>query len=95
MGSKGLITLRRELKNNDIRSFFVIDALEKNAVDPVGCGDALLAYASLALFYSKNIVISSIIGSVSAALESKIDGNLPIKLNDVLSKIKELKEKKI
>lgn len=95
MGSKGLITLRRELKNNDIRSFFVIDALEKNAVDPVGCGDALLAYASLALFYSKNIVISSIIGSVSAALESKIDGNLPIKLNDVLSKIKELKQKKI
>ena len=95
MGSKGLITLRRELKNNDIRSFFVIDALEKNAVDPVGCGDALLAYASLALFYSKNIVISSIIGSISAALESKIDGNLPIKLNDVLSKISELRQKKI
>ena len=95
MGSKGLITLRRELKNNDIRSFFVIDALEKNAVDPVGCGDALLAYASLALYYSKNIVVASIIGSVSAALESKIDGNLPIKLHDVLSKIRELKEKKI
>ncbi len=95
MGSKGLITLRRELKNNDIRSFFVIDALEKNAVDPVGCGDALLAYASLALFYSKNIVISSIIGSISAALESKIDGNLPINSNDVLSKITELREKKL
>lgn len=95
MGSKGLITLRRELKNNDIRSFFVIDALEKNAIDPVGCGDALLAYASLALYRSNNIVIASIIGSISAALESKIDGNLPIKLNDVLHKIKELKVKNL
>lgn len=95
MGSKGLITLRRELKNNDIRSFFVIDALEKNAIDPVGCGDALLAYASLALYRSNNIVIASIIGSISAALESKIDGNLPIKLNDVLHKIKELKSKNL
>lgn len=95
MGSKGLITLRRELKNNDIRSFFVIDALEKNSIDPVGCGDALLAYASLALYYSKNIVLASIIGSMSAAIESKINGNLPIKLDKVLDKVKELKNKTI
>ena len=93
LGSRGLLTIRREMKKNDIRSFFVIDAIEKNAVDPVGCGDALLAYASLALYESKNIVLSSILGSISAALESSIDGNLPIRSKDVLKKLKDLESK--
>lgn len=95
MGSKGSITFRRRIKNNDIRSFFVIDALEKNAIDPVGCGDALLAYTSLSLYASKNIVIASILGSISAAIESKIDGNLPVKLDDVLAKLNKLKIDKV
>ena len=42
LGSNGILTLRRKIQKNDVRSFFVIDALEKNAIDPVGCGDALL-----------------------------------------------------
>lgn len=90
LGAKGILTFRRKMKLNDIRSFFVIDALEKNAVDPVGCGDALLSYASLSLFESKNIVISSILGSISAGIESKIDGNEPVKLNDVLKELKKI-----
>ena len=77
---------------NDIRSFFVIDALEKNAIDPVGCGDALLSYASLSLFESKNIVIASIIGSISAAIESTIDGNEPVKLRDVINKLDKIEK---
>ena len=87
LGPKGILTFRREIKNNDIRSFFVIDALEKNSIDPVGCGDALLSYASLSLYESKNIVIASILGSISAGIEATIDGNKPVKLNEVLKKL--------
>ena len=78
LGSNGILTLRRKIQKNDVRSFFVIDALEKNAIDPVGCGDALIAYASLSLYTSKNPVISSIVGSISASIMARINGNSPI-----------------
>ena len=87
LGSNGILTLRRKIQKNDVRSFFVIDALEKNAIDPVGCGDALIAYASLALYISKNPVIASIIGSVSASLMARINGNIPISKKNVREKI--------
>ena len=87
LGSRGIITLRRPISKNDVRSFFVIDALEKNAIDPVGCGDALIAYASLGLYVSKNPVIASILGSISAGIMSKINGNIPIEKNSVIEQI--------
>ena len=87
LGSNGILTLRRKIQKNDVRSFFVIDALEKNAIDPVGCGDALIAYASLSLYTSKNPVISSIIGSISASIMARINGNSPINKKSVREKI--------
>lgn len=94
LGSKGILTLRRKISKNDFRSFFVIDALEKNAIDPVGCGDALISYASLALYVSKNSVIASFLGSVSAAIVASVNGNIPVtkkqvetKVNSILSEI--------
>ena len=62
LGDRGSITFRRNMKKNDFRSFFVIDAIEKNAIDPVGCGDALLSYAALGLYHSNNIVTASLLG---------------------------------
>ena len=93
LGEKGSITFRRKMRKNDYRSFFVIDAIEKNAIDPVGCGDALLSYAALALYNSNNIVIASLLGSISAALESKIDGNDPIALKNLLKELSSLEFK--
>ena len=87
LGSNGILTLRRKIQKNDVRSFFVIDALEKNAIDPVGCGDALIAYASLSLYTSKNPVISSIVGSISASIMARINGNSPINKKSVREKI--------
>ncbi len=87
LGDKGLLTLRRKISKKDVRSFFVIDALEKNAIDPVGCGDALIAYASLSLYVSKNPVIASILGSVSASIMSTVNGNIPITKNKVRDKL--------
>ena len=90
LGERGLMTVRRKIIGNDMRSFFVMDAFEKNAVDPVGCGDALIAYASLAMYVSKNPLIASILGSVSAALLSLINGNTPIIKLDVEKKLLQL-----
>ena len=61
----------------------MIDALEKNAIDPVGCGDALIAYACLGLYVTKNPVIASVLGSISASIMSRINGNKPIFLSQV------------
>jgi sugar/nucleoside kinase (ribokinase family) len=90
LGERGLMTVRRRIIGNDTRSFFVLDALEKNAVDPVGCGDALLSYASLALYVSKNPLIASILGSASAGLSSLINGNIPILKVDIEKKLIQL-----
>ena len=77
----------RKFVKKDLRSFFVIDALEKNAVDPIGCGDALIAYASLGLYVSKNPLIASVLGSISASITSTINGNLPVSKKQVQKKL--------
>ena len=90
LGAKGILTIRRKFSVNDMRSFYVIDALEKNAVDPVGCGDALIAYASLGMYVSNNPLIASILGSISASIEVKINGNVPVSFKEIEEKLKQL-----
>ena len=90
LGAKGILTLRRKFSKKDLRSFFVIDALEKNAIDPVGCGDALISYASLGLFVSKNPLIASVLGSISASIVSTINGNLPVTKKQVKKKLDQI-----
>ena len=87
LGERGLMTVRRKISDKDMRSFFVLDAFEKNAVDPVGCGDALLSYAAISLYLSKNPLIASILGSISAGLLSLISGNVPILKSNVEKKL--------
>ena len=63
------------------------DSFSSGVVDPVGAGDALLAYSALALFKTKNLVAAGVIGSVAAACECEIDGNVPIEPKDVDSRL--------
>lgn len=56
-------------------------------MDAVGGGDALLAYATLALTATKSDVISSILGSMAAAVACEHDGNNPVAPDDVLKKL--------
>lgn len=95
LGAKGILTLRRKFSNKDLRSFFVIDALEKNAIDPVGCGDALISYASLGLYVSKNPLIASILGSISASILCRINGNLPVTKKQVKKKLDQIQNELI
>ena len=68
-------------------SYFAVDSFANNVVDAVGAGDALLAYATLTLMATGSLVMASILGSMAAACECEIDGNVPIKSEDVLAKI--------
>lgn len=85
LGERGMIAFRRA--GHETRSFFILDSFAEQAVDPVGAGDALLAYASLAQAATGNEVIASILGSFAAGLECGHDGNAPITPADLLARI--------
>ena len=73
-----------------LKKFFSLESFTDNATDPVGSGDALMSYATLSLIVSKSIAISSILGSIAAAIACESDGNLPvepIKVHDLLESL--------
>ena len=88
LGSKGRRYWIREKQKNFIRhsSFY------KKVIDAVGAGDALLAYSSLSLYKTKSITISSILGSLAAACECEMEGNIAVKKDLISKKIKILEE---
>jgi rfaE bifunctional protein kinase chain/domain/rfaE bifunctional protein nucleotidyltransferase chain/domain len=90
MGSRGL--MYQFAQPGSKKEYFQIDSLAENIVDPVGAGDALLAYASLALYTSKNSIISGIIGAISAGIACGLEGNSPIKPEDLSSRINRLEK---
>jgi len=92
MGERGVIGYRN--KNDlDPRAFFTVDSFAEKVVDPVGAGDALLAYATLCLLTTQNIVVASIIGSMAASIVCAHDGNNPVPPSEVL-KVIDLMEKR-
>jgi len=85
LGGRGLMTFRATPKNDeDVRSFFALDTFADRVVDAVGSGDALLAYAALSLYATKNTVIASVLGSLAAAVECEHEGNVPVRPKDVI-----------
>ena len=53
----------------------------------MGAGDALLAYATLASLVSQSQVQATILGSIAAACECELDGNIPVSPENILAKI--------
>lgn len=87
LGEKGSITCC----NNDhdsLDSYVFVDSFVDYLIDTVGSGDALLAYATLALTKGYSPAIASIVGSMAAACECEVDGNIPISKEDVIKKIR-------
>ncbi|HMH48870.1 MAG TPA: PfkB family carbohydrate kinase, partial [Candidatus Acidoferrum sp.] len=66
---------------------YAVDSFVERVVDPVGAGDALLAYATLAMVADGSDVVASILGSFAAAQECETEGNVPVGLADVTRKI--------
>jgi sugar/nucleoside kinase (ribokinase family) len=90
LGERGILTYRSPDPN--VRSFFNIDSFAEHVVDPVGAGDALLAYSTLALVVSKDCLIASILGSVAAAMACERDGNNPIGPDEVVDRLDRLEK---
>ena len=91
MGARGLITFRAPVTESpDSRQFFVIDSFAGHVVDAVGSGDALLAYATLAMKATGNEIIASILGSLAAGVECEKDGNIPVLPDDVRHKLQDI-----
>jgi bifunctional ADP-heptose synthase (sugar kinase/adenylyltransferase) len=93
MGERGLITFRSPVTESpDSRQFFVIDSFAGHVVDAVGSGDALLAYATLAMKATGNEVIASILGSLAAGVECEKDSNILVSPDDVRRKLKDIEK---
>ena len=86
LGERGIIVYRAR-PAEDMRNFFVVDSFAGSVLDAVGSGDALLAYATLAMVATGNEVIAGVLGSFAAAVECEHDGNVPVTPDDVRKKL--------
>lgn len=86
LGERGSMTYKSQ-NPTDFRGWFQLDSFTTSAIDPVGAGDALLAYASLALKVSGSPEQAAILGSIAAACECEVDGNVPVSHAEVAARI--------
>ena len=92
LGERGVLSCRSR-DHEALDSFFVVDSFAEQVVDPVGAGDALLAYATLAMLVNRNEVVATILGSMAAACEVAVDGNMPVGPEDVMARIDEVERR--
>lgn len=92
LGDRGILTCTNE-DASTLDSYFVMDSFVSKLIDPVGAGDALLAYSTLAMISTNNPIIASILGNLAASVECENDGNIPVTPDHILSKIKEITSK--
>ena len=76
-----------KIKDDDDHIAFALSSFVEKVVDPVGAGDALLAYSTLAFLETKSLYIAGILGSLAAAVKCEKDGNNSIKPSDLFEKI--------
>lgn len=86
LGERGVLACR-DRDHYSLDSYFVIDSFVDRVVDAVGAGDALLAYATLAMLTCRNDAVATILGTMAASCECEFDGNVPVTPDNVLAKI--------
>jgi rfaE bifunctional protein kinase chain/domain/rfaE bifunctional protein nucleotidyltransferase chain/domain len=93
LGARGMLTFRTEQKAGDRPAFFAVDALVRDSIiDPVGSGDALLAYSTIVQLKTNNEVLSSIIGTIAAGLACQKEGNVTITPAEIISYVNKLEK---
>jgi rfaE bifunctional protein nucleotidyltransferase chain/domain len=60
-----------------------VPAFSVHPVDPLGCGDALIAAATLSLAVGAPLIAAAFLGSVAAACQAQRLGNTPISSSDL------------
>ena len=86
LGERGVLACRSK-DHESLDSYFVIESFVDRVVDAVGAGDALLAYATLAMLATKNEAVATILGAIAAAVECECDGNIPVTSDNVHAKL--------
>jgi rfaE bifunctional protein kinase chain/domain/rfaE bifunctional protein nucleotidyltransferase chain/domain len=90
LGKKGLVTFDRQSQDDRspewrgrLRSEY-LPALARHTIDPLGCGDALLTAATLAMATGGSLMQAAYVGSAAAAVAIERLGNVPIDLETLL-----------
>jgi rfaE bifunctional protein kinase chain/domain len=91
LGERGIITCREH--PDQLRDHFTVDSFADTVVDPVGSGDALLAYTGLTLQATGDPVIASVLGSLAAGVAVEREGNTPIAPEHVLEKLDRVEQR--
>lgn len=91
LGDKGVVTYIAP--SHSVRSFFTVDSFVDHVVDPVGAGDALLAYATLSMIVSNSPVIATILGAMAAAVACEHEGNQPVLPTEVAKKLQSIENR--
>lgn len=86
LGERGMLVCL-DADHESLDSYFVVDSFVDQLVDPVGAGDALLAYSTLSMLVNGNAAIASVLGAMAAACECEVDGNIPITTQAMHSKV--------
>lgn len=89
LGKQGLITFEHELNSQPdgrLKSEY-IPALAQHAIDPLGCGDALLATATLALVAGSSLTTAGYLGAMAAATHVRSQGNSPLTAQALLDRL--------
>jgi bifunctional ADP-heptose synthase (sugar kinase/adenylyltransferase) len=89
LGERGVLTCR-SADHESLDSYIVVDSFAERVVDAVGAGDALLAYATLGKLATGSDAVATVLGSVAAACECELDGNIPVTPANVLGKIDDI-----
>jgi rfaE bifunctional protein nucleotidyltransferase chain/domain len=101
MGKQGLVTFAKPTETEVEEALWSVEqipepvgqrlysqylpSLAAAAIDPLGCGDALLAAASVILAAGGSLGAAAYVGSAAAAFEAGQIGNRPIMLDDLAS----------
>lgn len=89
LGAEGLVACSRKDIDADENEHVSrvtsehVPSLVTHAVDPLGCGDALLAAATLALTVGAPPIAGAFLGTLAAAAEAQRLGNVPISAADL------------
>lgn len=90
LGERGVLTYRTR-PADDPRTIISVDSFAQGVADAVGAGDALLAYASLAMVSTGgNEALATVLGCIAAGLECEIDGNVTISPDAILKRLANL-----
>jgi rfaE bifunctional protein kinase chain/domain/rfaE bifunctional protein nucleotidyltransferase chain/domain len=93
LGEKGLLAAKPQEENPGVVDFFGFGSFATNIEDAVGSGDALLAYATLALAAGMPLPMSAILGNIAASVQCSRIGNIPIHSMEMMKELRDFKQR--